>query len=445
MTLFRQRAEEIFEKVLKCSTAEETEAAISLTSYALTRFANNAIHQNVMEETVALAVRVVTAGRMASASTNKLDDASIRQLCERALALARVQPLDPDLLLMPGAQTYSAVDRFDKETAELTPRARAEVVAQVIARAARDHLTAAGVFASGSTALALLNSRGLAAHHEETLAQFSVTMLGESSSGWAKRTSARWAELEPLQLADRAAQKALASCAPRETPPGKYPVILEPAAVLDLLGFLVLDFSGLAVHEQRSCFTDRVGKEVFGENISIRDDVYHPLQAGAPFDGEGVPRQRVLLVEKGEVKNLVYARQTAHKVGAQPTGHGLPLPNEFGEAPLNIVMEGGHASLEEMIRSTPCGLLVTRFWYIREVDPYEKILTGMTRDGTFWIKDGQVRYGVKNLRFNQSLTEMLARVEMMSPHQRTAGEESFEMVVPAMKVQEFNFSSLTKY
>jgi predicted Zn-dependent protease len=129
----------------------------------------------------------------------------------------------------------------------------------------------------------------------------------------------------------------------------------------------------------------------------------------------------------------------------QPTGHGFPLPNELGEAPLNIVMEGERSSLEDMVRSTPKGLLVTRFWYIREVDPYQKILTGMTRDGTFWIEDGQVRHAIKNLRFNQSVVEMLRQVEMLGQPQRTAGEESFEMVVPAMKIREFNFSSLTKY
>jgi predicted Zn-dependent protease len=150
-------------------------------------------------------------------------------------------------------------------------------------------------------------------------------------------------------------------------------------------------------------------------------------------------------VEKGVVKNLVYSRQTGQKMGAQPTGHGFPLPNEYGEAPMNIVMEGGKSSAEDMIRSTERGLLVTRLWYIREVDPYQKILTGMTRDGTFWIEDGEIRYGVKNLRFNQSIIEMLGRIEMMGPHQRTAGEESFEMVVPAMKVRDFNFSSATKY
>jgi PmbA protein len=445
MSLTRQHAEDIFEKVLKHSTADETEAIVSSTAYSLTRFANNAIHQNVAEEGGLLSVRAVVDKRTARASTNKFDMAAIRQTCEAAIGLARLQPPDPDLLPMPGPQTFRAVQRFHKQTARLTPQTRAQTVRRVIARAEKYGLTAAGVFSSGAFAAGLFNSRGLGAFHEETISEFSVTMLDESSSGWAKKTSPDCRELEPEALAERAARKALESREPREIAPGKYTVILEPAAVLDLLGYLFSDFGGLAVHEKRSCLTGRVGQRLFGANINVRDDVYHPLQAGAPFDGEGVPRQQVTLVEQGVVKRVVYARQTAHKVGAEPTGHGLPLPNEFGEAPMNIVMEGGESSLGDMVRSTEQGLLVTRLWYIREVDPYQKILTGMTRDGTFWIEDGTVQHGVKNLRFNQSVIEMLGQVEMMSPPERTAGEESFEMVVPAMKVREFSFSSLTKF
>lgn len=443
--LTRQHAEETFAKVLKYSTADETEAIISSTAYALTRFANNTIHQNVAEEGGSLSVRVVLDRRMARASTNKFDEASIRQTCEAALTLARLQPPDPELLPMPGPQTFRAVQRFNKETAQLTPQARAETVRRVIARAEKDGLTAAGIFSSGCFAMGLFNSRGLSAFHEETVSEFSVTMLGESSSGWAKKTSPNCRELQPEALADRAARKALESREPREIEPGKYTVILEPAAVLDLLGYLFSDFGGLAIHEKRSCLTGRVGQQVFGANINVRDDVYHPRQSGAPFDGEGVPRQRVTLIEQGVVKGVVYARQTAHKTGAEPTGHGFPLPNEIGEAPVNIVMDGGKASVEEMVRSTERGLLVTRLWYIREVDPYQKILTGMTRDGTFWIEDGKVQYGLRNLRFNQSMIEMLGQVEMMSPPERAAGEETFDMVVPAMKVRDFSFSSLTKF
>ena len=445
MNLTRQHAEEIFERVLKYSTAEETEATVSSNSYALTRFANNSIHQNVAEKATSLSVRVVSEGRMARASTNKFDEVSIRELCENALLLARLQPSDPTLLPMPGPQMYRAVDRYYTETAQLTPQTRAEMVGQVIERGEKDGLTAAGIFSSGTSAYGIFNSRGMKAFHEETTSEFSVTMLGDSSSGWAKKTAPYWMELEPLELAERAAQKAIASREPRDMEPGRYTVILEPSAILDLLGFMILDFSGQTVHEQRSCLTGRVGKKVFGDNISLRDDVFHPLQTGAPFDGEGVPRQRVQLVKKGDVKNLVYARQTAHKMDKQPTGHGFPLPNEYAEAPLNIVMDGGRASIDDMIKSTARGLLVTRFWYIREVDPYKKILTGMTRDGTFWVEDGQVRHGVRNLRFNQSLVDMLCQVEMMSPPQRTAGEEGFEMVVPAAKIRDFNFASTTKY
>jgi predicted Zn-dependent protease len=445
MPLSRQHAQELFHHVIKYSIARETEALVTSYSYSLTRFANNAIHQNVTEDNLGLSVRAVVDQRMARASSNKLDEDSIRRLAESALELARLAPRDPDLLPMPGPQMYRAVSRYDPDTGELSAEERARAVTAVIGRAQADHLTAAGVFSSGSAVTALFNSRGLRAFHEETTSEFSVTMIGPSSSGWAKKSSGNYRELDWEALADRAARKALAGAEPREVPPGRYTVILEPAAVLDLLGFMVLDFGGLAVEEQRSFLTGRVGQKLFGSNIEIRDDAFHPSHLGTPFDGEGVPRQRVHLVQQGVAKNLVYARQTARKLGVEPTGHGFPLPNEYGEAPLNIVMEGGRHSIDDMVRSTERGLLVTRLWYIREVDPYQKLLTGMTRDGTFWIEDGEVKGGVKNLRFNQSLMAMLSEVDMMTPAERAAGEESFEMVVPGMKVRDFNFSSVTKF
>jgi predicted Zn-dependent protease len=200
-----------------------------------------------------------------------------------------------------------------------------------------------------------------------------------------------------------------------------------------------------------------VGTRLFGENINIWDDVRHPLQSGAPFDGEGIRRQRVQLVEDGIVKGLVYARATAEKmkkseykdkVGMiEPTGHGFPIPNEMGEAPMNIVFGGVREpkTVDQMIGSTERGILVTRLWYIREVDPYEKILTGMTRDGTFLVQDGKIRHGALNFRFNQSLIHMLSNVEEMGIPVRASGEESFDMVVPAMKVKEFNFTEVTKF
>jgi len=208
---------------------------------------------------------------------------------------------------------------------------------------------------------------------------------------------------------------------------------------------LFYDFAATSVADQRSCFSGRVGKVLLGKNVSIADDVYHPDQLGMPFDGEGVSRQRVTLVESGVVKNLVYSRQSAKQAQALPTGHGFALPNEYGEAPMNLVVAGGDTSLEAMIASTDRGLLVTRLWYIREVDPYEKVMTGMTRDGLFLVEKGKISKAARNFRFNQSVLEMLRNVESLGPARRAAGEESFEMVVPPMKIGSFQFSEVTKF
>jgi predicted Zn-dependent protease len=234
-------------------------------------------------------------------------------------------------------------------------------------------------------------------------------------------------------------------------------VILEPAAVLDVVGFMFWDFGGMAILDQRSFLTDRIGTKLFGGNINIWDDVAHALQSGAPFDGEGMRRQSLPLVEDGVVKRVVYARSTAErmkrseykdKVGPiEATGHGFPLPNEMGEMPLNIVFAPPQdpQTVQQMIASTERGVLVTRLWYIREVEPYEKILTGMTRDGTFFVEDGRIEGGIRNFRFNESLVHMLSNVEAMSTPVRSSGEESFDMVAPAMKVGEFNFTEVTKF
>ena len=277
------------------------------------------------------------------------------------------------------------------------------------------------------------------------MARFSITAMASNSSGWAKGSACYHGDLDPLALAVTAAQKAAASVSPAELPPGRYTVVLEPAAVLDLAGQMFGDFSATAIRDGRSFLVDRLGKKLFGENITIYDDVRHPRQAGPPFDGEGIPRRRLTLVERGVAREIAYSRQAAALAGAAPTGHGFPLPNEYGEAPANIVIAGGDSSVEEMIASTDHGILVTRLWYIREVDPYEKIFTGMTRDGTFRIENGRVTRGLRNFRFNQGLMEMLSNVEALSPSVRASGEESIDMVVPAMKVRDFHFTEVTRF
>jgi PmbA protein len=435
----------IAEGVLALSDADETEVEIDATTDALTRFANNTIHQNVAEQIRSISVRAVVDGRTARATTNKTDEESLKRVVLSAESLARNEPKNPDLLPMLRSQKYRNVTRFFPATANTTPEDRARAVASVCKMAGNKRQTAAGTFSSGETESVLANSRGLFATHRQTRAEFSVTMLEKDSSGWAKANSPDIGTIDPEALASNASQRAADSREPREIEPGHYTAILPPAAVLDLVGFLFYDFAGTAVLDKRSCFTGRMGKKIWGENITVWDDVYHPLQSGPVYDSEGLPRQKVLLVDRGIVKNLVYARATAKKMKASPTGHGFSLPNEYGEAPMNLVFNGGDASLDQMIRTTERGILVTRLWYIREVDPYEKILTGMTRDGTFLVEKGRISGGIRNFRFNQSIIEMLSNAEMLGPAVRAAGEESFEMVVPAMKIANFHFSEVTKF
>jgi predicted Zn-dependent protease len=433
------------ERVLRLSDADETEVHIDFVADALTRFANNTIHQNVAEQTLSVSVRTVFEGRTARASTNKTDDESLRRAVAASAMLARSQPKNPDLLPMPGPQTYPKVIRYFPETAGATPKDRAVAVARVTELAEQNKQTSAGIFSTGAAVMAMANSKGLFDSYRQSRAEFSITIMEQDSSGWAKASAPDRDQIDPEQLAQRASEKAAASRHPKEVEPGRWTVILEPAAVLDLVGFLFYDFAGTAVLDQRSCFTNRIGKQVMGENVSIHDDVTHKLQSGPPFDGEGMPRQTVLLVERGVPRHLVYARATAKKMKTRPTGHGLPLPNQDGEAPFNLVFGGGNTSLETMVATTDRGILLTRLWYIREVDPYEKILTGMTRDGTFLVENGKISSGIRNFRFNQNILEMLSNVGQMSPAVRAAGEESFNMVVPAMKVRDFHFTEVTKF
>ena len=461
--LTREKAANLFERIKKYSSADELEVLFYGGRSALTRFANNTIHQNVAEGNCVVSVRSVFGGRTARATSNKFDEGNLKRVVQASESLARVQQHDQDLLPMPGPGDAGNLGhetlptRHFEQTAAITPEQRAEGVQKIVAIADKHNLTTAGIFSSSESAEGLFNSRGLARWHSQTSSEISITMLAEDSSGWQKTNSPDVHNLNPVALAEVAAEKALDSAQPKEIPAGKYTVILEPAAVLDITGFMFFDFGGMAILDQRSFLNNRVGTQVFGANISISDDVRHSLQSGAPFDGEGVARQRVNLIENGLVKRLVYARGTAKqmknseykdKVGLiQGTGHGFPIPNEMGEAPMNIVFgaPANPKTVDQMVASTERGILVTRLWYIREVDPYEKILTGMTRDGTFYVEDGKVRYGVRNFRFNESLIEMLSKVDQMGTPVRASGEESFDMVVPAMKVRDFNFTEVTKF
>jgi PmbA protein len=463
--LTRDQAFDIFDRIRRHTTADEIEAYFYGGHSALTRFANNVIHQNVADENYGVSIRTTFGGRTARASTNKLDEESLKRTVRASEDLAKVQYPDPELLPMPTAQERDAANtlkaplpsRHFADTAAITPEERARAVAQIVGVANRHRLTTAGIYSSSEGIEGLFNSRGLSDWHTQTSAEISITMLGGDCSGWQKANSPDIRNLDAVALAETAAFKAITSAGPRELPAGKYTVILEPAAVLDIVGFMFWDFGGQAILDERSFLNNRIGTQLFGENVNIWDDVSHRLQSGAPFDGEGMRRQRVPVVEKGIVKRVVYARGTAEKMKKSeqasrvgtitPTGHGFLLPNEMGEMPANIVFGEpvNPKTVDEMVASTERGVLVTRLWYIREVDPYEKILTGMTRDGTFLVENAKVRAGVRNFRFNESLIHMLSNVEAMGTPVRASGEESFDMVAPAMKVKDFNFTEVTKF
>ena len=463
--LTQDEASDIFRQIRESSTADEVEAYFYGGRSALTRFANNVIHQNVADENYGVSVRTAFGGRTARASTNKLDDESLKRVVMASESLAKVQHPDSDILSMPTSQERDAVhslrrdqpSRYFADTAAITPEARAAEVGRMVSIANRHKLTTAGTYSNSESIEGIFNSRGLSDWHTQTLAEASVTMMAGDSSGWQKANSPNVCDVDAALLAETAAQKARDSDSPSELPPAKYTVILEPAAVLDIVGFMFWDFGGQAILDERSFLNNRIGKALFGQNINVLDDVSHPLQSGAPFDGEGMRRQRVALIENGVVNRVVYARGTAAKMKKSEqagkagivaaTGHGFLLPNEMGEMPSNIVFADPEnpQTVEEMIASTERGVLVTRLWYIREVDPYEKILTGMTRDGTFLVEGGKVKRGVRNFRFNESLIHMLSHIEAMSVPVRASGEESFDMVVPAMKVRDFNFTEVTKF
>jgi predicted Zn-dependent protease len=451
---------DLFETVLAAARrrgVEDVEVAIHTSEDALTRFANNAIHQNVAERQMLVSIRPVIGQRTARATTNRTDDAGLDAAVEEAIALTRSSEPDPDLLplyvgqasasagLQPGRDTSRDSSRVSASAAACTPADRAAAVREAISIIESEGQTAAGIYSTGRELHALFNSRGLARQYSETETTFSVTAMAADSSGWAKLSTAIHEDVRPAEMARRAATKARMSANPAELPPGEYTVVLEPAAVLDLIGQIFPDFSATSLHDQRSFLNERLGTKLFGDNITIYDDVDHPQQTGPRFDGEGVPRQHLTLVDAGVIRDIAFSRISAAREGREPTGHGFALPNEAGEMPSNIVIAGGTGSVDDLIASTERGILVTRLWYIREVEPYEKVMTGMTRDGTFLIEGGRIARGLRNFRFNQSVVELLQNVEALSTSVRASGEESFDMVVPGMKVRGFRFTEVTRF
>ncbi len=447
----KARAESILKKALSFSKADEMEAFIGGGSYSLTRFATNIIHQNVNEQRYQLSVRSSFGKKTGRAVTNKFSDSDIESVVRTSETVARAQPELSELLPVPEPQSHTTVEAFDDETASLSPEARAGAVKRAVELCKKNGLEAAGYFSSGYGSLgsygevaplAVANSKGLFAYHCGTEASFSITAISEDSSGWGEASSWRVSDIDVDKLAAVAVEKAKASSKPKSLEPGKYTVILEPAAVAELLGIMAwVGFGALQVQEGRSFMSGKIGEQVFGPGIDLYDDAYHDLLRGRPFDFEGMPVRRVPIAEKGVLRGPVHDRATAAKEGIESTGHGLPVPNTLGPHSASVVVEVENGKpFEELVKDTEKGILVTRFWYVNVVDPMKVILTGMTRDGTFLVEGGKIKSGIRNFRFNESVVELLNKIETMSVPVRSG-----ECVVPGLVAREFNFSSGTEF
>ncbi|MGZ5299200.1 MAG: TldD/PmbA family protein [Actinomycetota bacterium] len=408
----------------------------------LTRFANSMIHQSTFREDTGLRVRVVSRDRTGVASSNDFSERGARQAAESAKEMAEVAPPDP---LFPGLAPKAdvpPVDRFFEDTADATPASRAEGVGRLIDRCPTGFV-AAGAFETAAAELGIANSEGQACWSPGTVASLTTVMTGgEHGSGFAETFAGSAELIDPEALGTRAADKSVRSQRPVALDPGTYPVVLEPSAVATLAGFLAyVGFGGRGYIEHRSCFSGKAGQPVAARSISIWDDGADPRTFGAPFDFEGVPRQRVDLIKDGVFLDAVYDRRTGKQSGRPSTGHGLPAPNPEGPFPLNLFMAEGDASLDDMIRSTQRGVLVTRFHYSNIVNPIESSITGMTRDGTFLIERGEIVGPVMNFRFTQSIIDALKNVSLVGRKAELASEFFFSASrVPALKIDEFHFS-----
>ncbi len=409
------------------------------------RFANNHMTQNQNMDEVEISVRVIKGQKQAKYNVNQSSNDTIKFAIDEACRLLKLVPDNPAIMALPQAQTAVNIDRLDNTTANLTPLDRANTIEEVTHIAKQNNLMASGLYETGSNLIAIGNSNNLFQYFVQSNATFSLTMTCDNASGWMKGTGLNADKLDIINQAKHIAKNTLLAQNPCDIEPGHYTVILPAEAVSDLLGNLWWDFTATSFRDKRSCFLDKLHKQVLGKNVTIYDDVFNEMQIGQPFDDEGVNKKKVLLVKNGVLNSLVYNRLNAHFFKEEATGHSLPQPNVMGEYPANIVMEGGDSSIEDMIASTDRGILLTRVWYVREVDPTSKIVTGMTRDGTFLVENGKVTKAVKNLRFNESLLEMLNKIEMLGKAKLTQGEESNPVVVPPLKVAYFNFESVTKF
>ncbi|MCV0403592.1 MAG: TldD/PmbA family protein [Chloroflexi bacterium] len=443
------RVDQLLDAALAASTADATEVVYMAEDSALTRFANNQIHQNVREHDAAIQVRVITGDRIGVAGTNRLDAAGIREVVERAEAIARRSAPNPKAAILPEPDGREADPElgFVTATAEAGADRRAEGVRAVIAAGEAKGLQTSGSFSTLESGVAVANSHGIRARHRATRAKLLTVMMdgfgAGAASGYAHQGSTDIGEIDAEGLGINAAEKGDAMRGAGPMDPGEYEVILEEHAVGGLLEYLsYIGFSGLAYEEGRSFM--EIGKRIMGQNVSIWDDGNDPTGIPSTVDYEGVARKRVDLIDGGMASAVVHDAATGSRSGTGSTGHGLPAPNLYGPMPLNVFMAAGDTPRDELLAGVERGIWVTRFHYINVVHPKKAILTGMTKDGTFLIEHGRITRPLMNFRFTQSIPEAFSDVRAIgSTTMLLPGEFLGTYRVPALHLGTFNFTGVT--
>ena len=433
----------LLERALAFSTAPETDLYLSGQDLALTRFAGNAIHQNVAHSNVTLNIRAVAGQRVGRATTNDLSDEGIRGAMESARRNALLMPEDPGFPGLPAPQTAARAASWDAAAAACSPAQRARMVSDVCRIGAAAGLDTAGACRTGTQETAVVSSRGVRAYHAGTFSGLIVTARSDTSAGWAKGGGWRLDSIDAPALGREAADRAVRGRHPQPVPPGQYPVVLAHYAVDDILEALSLYGMGAqAVQEGRSWMNGLQGVRAMSQAVSIWDDGASPDGWPVPFDTEGVPRRRVEIVTRGVVQTPVHNGYTAAQDGVASTGHqayftGPPIAS-------NLFMQPGDRTEEELIAATERGLYITRFFYTRLSHNKGCVMTGMTRDGTFLIEGGELRHPVKDLRFTQSYVDALNAVEGVGREARLVlNEVGFATQVPALRLAGFNFTGVT--
>ena len=432
--LSKEEAQAILKKVLSYSKAESCEISLSGSDGGNIRYARNAVSTAGQISVMDLEVSSTFGKKTGTATINEFDDASLQKVVKRSEELAMLAPENPEFMPLLGAQDFEESPTYNENTAAMTPDTRAEMVGKSLQVSKAANLEAAGFLENSTRFDSVMNSKGLFAYNKRTNVSFSVTVRNQAGtgSGYIEQQFNDLDKMDTLALSKIAASKATGSAGAKAIEPGKYTVILEPLAASDMLGNMFRGFDARSADEGRSFMSKkgggtRLGEQLFSENVNIYSDPMNAEVPSATWTDDGLKVTRTQWVEKGVVKNLAYSRYWAGQKGVQP----VPFNR-------SIVMEGGTQTLEELIKSTEKGILVTRFWYIRSVDPQTLLLTGLTRDGTFYIENGEIKFPVKNFRFNESPVIMLNNVEALGKPVRTGSG-----MIPPMKIRDFTFTSLS--